>query len=181
MIISATPKRAILSHSNDDETELSIKCTATDDFGVLEIGKDHVFSSRKNRSFLSKRHACELWVRIKRRSSASETTAAKLSLSKDKIGELSFYPASKANEGTPSTPASLDAIVFLEDKLFDSVLNTLLWGKRPKWLQLNIEREETLRYGWEPDGSRKEWTIDNPSDPASVDITSIEMRIKLFQ
>jgi hypothetical protein len=76
--LRATPKRAILYHASDDETLLMIECTAADNSGVLEIGKEHVFASRKNRSLISRRHACELDVRIKRRSSASEKTAEKL-------------------------------------------------------------------------------------------------------
>jgi hypothetical protein len=180
MFISATPKRAILYHASDDETLLIIECTAADNSGVLEIGKEHVFASRKNRSLVSKRHACELQVRIKRRSSASDKTAAKLGLSKDKIGELSFcLPISKSKSDAAST-ASLDATVFLDDQLFDSLMNTLHSGKRPEWLQLDIEREGTLGYGWEPDGSRMEWKIENPSDPEFVDITRIAMGLELF-
>lgn len=177
--ISATPKSAILSYANDYETLLIIVCTAADNSGVLEIGKEHVFASRKNRSLIGRRHACELDVRIKRRSSASEKTAEILKLSRDKIGELTFCPPSKADEVNAATSASLDATVFLDDRLFDSFMNTLHSGKRPKWLHLDIEREGTL--GWEPDSSRKEWKIENPSDPASVDITRIAMGIELFK
>jgi hypothetical protein len=74
----------------------------------------------------------------------------------------------------------LEATVFLDDELFDSLMNTLHSGKRPQWLQLDIEREGALEYGWEPDGSRMEWKIDNPSDPASVDVTGVAMGIGLF-
>jgi hypothetical protein len=180
MFISATPKLAILYHASDPETTLIIECKARDNSGVLEIGKKHVFASRKNRSFLSRRHACHLEVRIKRRSSASEKAAESLGLSKDKIGELSFCPPSKADEVNAASPASLEATVFLDDELFDSLMNMLYLGKRPRWLQLDIEKEGALGYGWEPDGSRMEWKIDNPSDPASVDVTRIAMGLKLF-
>ena len=180
--ISATPKSAILSYATSDyETLLIIECTAADNSGALEIGKEHVFASRKNRRLISRRHACELDVRIKRRSSAGEKTVEILKLSKDKIGELTFCPPGKADEVNAAKPASLIAIVFLDDRLFDSLMNTLHSGKRPKWLHLDIEREGTLGYGWEPDGSRKEWKIENPSDPASVDVTRIAMGIELFK
>jgi hypothetical protein len=178
--LRATPKRAILSHASDDETFLIIKCTAADNSGVLEIGKEHVFASRKNRSLLRRRRACELDVRIKRRSSIREQAAEKLNLSKDKIGELIFCPPSKADEVNTASPASLEASVFLDDRLFDSLMNTLLSGKKPEWLELAIEREGTLGYGWEPDGSRAEWKIDNPSDSEFVDITRIAMGLQLF-
>ena len=70
--------------------------------------------------------------------------------------------------------------MFLDDQLCDSILNTLHWGKRPQWLQLDIEREGTLQHGWEPDGSRMEWNMENPSDPAYVDVTNIAMGHELF-
>jgi hypothetical protein len=181
MFISATPKHAILFHDSNDETLLIIKCAAKDNSGVLEIGKGHVFASRKNRSLLSRRQACELDVRIKRRSSVSETAAEKHKLSKDKIGELTFCPPSRADEVSAATAASLDATLFLDDQLFDSLMSTLNSGKRPEWLQLDIEEEGALGYGWEPNGSRMKRKIDNPTDPAQVDVTSIAVGIELFK
>jgi hypothetical protein len=181
MFITAVPKRVFLSYASDYGTQLTIVCTAADDSGVLEIGKGHLFASRKNRSLFSKRHACELLVKIARRSSISEETATKLCLSKDKIGELNFCPPIERDEVNEASPASLEASVFLDNQLFDSIVNTLPSGKRAGLIQLDIESEGTLGYGWEPDGSRMEWKIDNPSDPASVDITSIAMGIDLFR
>jgi hypothetical protein len=178
--IYSTPKRAFLCHASDDETTLIIKCTAQNDSGVLEIGKEHIFASRKNRRLFSRRRACELDVRIKRRSSISEETATKLSLSKYKIGELTFFGAIKKDEVNDSSPASLGASVFLDDQLFDSLMNTLQSGKRPKLLQLDIENEGTLEFGWEPDGSRMEWKIANPTEPSHVDVISISMWTDLF-
>lgn len=179
--ISAKPKSAVLYYASDDETLLIIECIAADSSGLLEIGKEHVFASMKNRSLISRRHACELHVRIRRRSFLSEETAAKLGLSKNKIGELEFCPPRKADVVNAAAPASLEAIVFLDDQLFDKLMNTLRSGKRPKWLQVDIEKEGALGYGWEPDGSRKEWKIDNPCDPTSVDVTRIAMGIELFK
>jgi hypothetical protein len=178
--IYATPKRAFLCHASDDETTLIIKCTAQNDSGVIEIGKEHVFASRKNRSLFSRRRTCELDVRIKRRSSVSEETATKLSLSKDKIGELTFFPPIRKGKGNDASPASLGASVFLDDQLFDCLMNTLQSGKRSKLLQLDIESEGTLEFGWEPDGSRMEWKIANPSEPSHIDVISIEMWTDLF-
>jgi len=180
MFISGKPKRAILYHESDDATFLRIECTAADNSGVLEIGKEHVFASRNNRSLFSKRHACKLDVEIRRSSSISEEMAAAFRRSKDKIGSLNFHPPSKKDEVNDASPASLQANVFLDDQIFNSLMNTLHSGKRPKWLQLDIEREGTLEYGWEPDGSRKEWKIDNPSDIATIDVTSIAMGTELF-
>jgi hypothetical protein len=180
MFISATPERATLFHESDDVTFIRIECTAADSSRVLEIGKKHVFASRKYRSLFSKRRSCKLDVRIRRRSSVSELPAEKLNLSKDKIGELTFGPPRKADEVNTATPAFLEAIVFLDDRSFDNLMNTLLSGKRPKWLNLDIESEGTLGYGWEPDGSRKEWKIDDLSDTATVDVTTIAMGTELF-
>jgi hypothetical protein len=163
MYLSTVPNRAILSHASDDATLLIIECSAADDSGVLEIGKEYVFASRKNRGYIGNRHACELQIRIKRRSSASDKTVTKLSLSKDKIGELNFGPSTKADGINAASPAYLEATLFLDDPLFDSLLNTLHSGKRPQWLRIEIEKAGTLGYGWEPDGSRMEWKIENSS------------------
>lgn len=181
MFITASPKRMFLSYASDYGTQLTIVCTAANDSGVLEIGKEHVFASRKNRSLFSKRHVCQLLVKINRRSSISEETATKLSLSEDKIGQLNFCPPIKKDVVNDASPASLEASVFLDDQLFDSIMNTLPSGKRAELIQLDIESEGTLGYGWEPDGSRMEWKIDNPSDPAHVDVNSIAMGIELFK
>jgi hypothetical protein len=131
MYLSTVPNRAILSHASDDATLLIIECSAADDSGVLEIGKDK--------------------------------TVTKLSLSKDKIGELNFGPSTKADGINAASPAYLEATLFLDDPLFDSLLNTLHSGKRPQWLRIEIEKAGTLGYGWEPDGSRMEWKIENSS------------------
>lgn len=155
-------------------------CTASDDSGVLEIGERYLFASKKNRGFLSRRSALELQIRIIRRSSASEKTAEILNLSKDKIGELTFCPRLKADGVTAAIQASLDTTLFLDDELFENLMETLHLGKKPEWLQLDIEKVGTLAHGWEPDGSRKEWKIANPSEPSSVDITKIALGIKLF-
>jgi hypothetical protein len=181
MFISATPKRATLFYASDEESLLVIESAARDNSGTLEIGKGYVFASRKNRSLISRRHALKLQLRVRRRSSAGEEVAARLGLSNDKIGELSFCPPMKKDDLTPAIPASLEALVFLDDQLLDGLMNALLPGKRPGWIQLDIEREGALRYGWEPDGSRMEWKIENPSDPAYVDITRIEIGIELFR
>ena len=180
MFITAAPKRLVLSYASDYGTQLTILCRAADDSGVLEIGKEHVFASRKNRSLFSKRHACELLVKITRRSSISDETATRLSLSNDKIGELNFCPPIKKAELNDASPASLEASVFLDDKLFDSIMNTLPSGKRAELIQLDIESEGALGYGWEPDGSRMKWKIDNPSESSHVDVISIAMGIELF-
>lgn len=180
MFINATPKRATVYHASGDETLLVIECIAASNSSVLEIGKQHVFASRKKRSLLSRRHACDLHVRIKRRSSIGEKSVEKLNLSKDKIGELTFCPPSKADDVNTATPASLDATVFLEDPVFDSLMNALQFGKRPEWLQLDLQREGSIRYGWEPDGSRMEWKIENTTDSTSVEVTKIAMGLQLF-
>ena len=180
MFISATPRRAVLCHATDDATLLIFECTASDSSGVLEIGKRHLFASRKNRRVFSTRRACKLHVQIKRRSSASEEIAENLNLSTDKVGKLTFCPPLAADVLSVATPAALDATVFLDDQLFESLLSALYSGKRPQWLQLDIEKVGTIGYGWEPDGSRMVWKIDDPSKPASIDISGVSMGIELF-
>jgi hypothetical protein len=93
---------------------------------------------------------------------------------------LTFFPPIRKGKGNDASPASLGASVFLDDQLFDCLMNTLQSGKRSKLLQLDIESEGTLEFGWEPDGSRMEWKIANPSEPSHIDVISIEMWTDLF-
>lgn len=181
MFISAIPKRAILHDGSIDKPTLIFECAPADNSGVLDIGDKYVYASKENLSFLRKRNYCELTVRINRKSSVSEKTTTEMGMSTDKIGGLGFYPPYKKDETGRSVPAFLEAFAFLDDQVFDRILGAIASGKKPEWLTFDIENKGTLTYGWEPDGSRIEWKIDNIDDPAYVDITSMAIGIELFR
>jgi hypothetical protein len=52
--------------------------------------------------------------------------------------------------------------------------------ERPKWLQLEIEKQGILKYGWEPDGSRMTWKLDGTTDPQYVDVQRMDIGIEIF-
>ena len=178
MLISIKPYRATLSQNSDGETFLVFDCRALGS-GVLEIDDRYVFTGKAIGNVFSKRRRCDLELWIKRRSSINEVVAAKLRLSKEKIGELTFCPPRKAGDFTPALYASLSASLFIGDQLFDTLMNLLLSGKRPTSIALDVEKEGVIKYGWEPDGSRMEWKTQN-SDESIIDVISISFRSELF-
>lgn len=187
MNISARPRRATLSFCAGGErnsSSLRIDCIASDGAGVLEIGKRHVFASRKNRKLLSRRRSCDLEVWIILRSSLSEEAVQKLNLSQDKIGELTFVPPSPKTALYSASRACLGASLFLNDSEYESLVAAFLSGKRPRSLALELEWDPgkgPLRYGWEPDGSRIEWKVDELAEPISVGVAELTIGIDLFQ
>ena len=146
MLLSVKPYRGILSQSSDGETFLIVGCRALGS-GVLEIDDRYVFTGKAIGHVFSKRRRCELEIWIKRRSSIDEVVAAKLKLSKEKIGELTFCPPMKADDFTPALYASLSANLFVDDQLFDTLMNLLLAGKRLRSMALDVEREGVIKYG----------------------------------
>ena len=179
MLVSAEPYRATLYQDSDGEHSLLFRCTALGS-GVLEIDNHYVFSRKTNRRIFGRRRSCDLQVRVKRRSSVDEIVAATLKLSREKIGELSFCPPTRADGLVPASEGSLEASLFVDDQLFDTLMRVLLSGKRPTSLEFDVEREGVIRYGWEPDGSRMEWKTQSPSTVSSIDVTSVSMSCELL-
>jgi hypothetical protein len=183
MFISVIAKRAILTCTVDgnlSSSELLLECTATDQSGVLEIGNTHVFASKNNIGFARKRRACDLQLYIKRKSGLTDKSLAKLSLSDEKIGEVGFYPDYEARDLVPSRPGSLEAFVFVSDQLFETISNALQMGRKTESIQLDIEKKGTLAFGWELDGSRMTWNLDDAAKPSYVDVTRLDIRLSLF-
>jgi hypothetical protein len=183
MFLATTANRAILAYSVDGENtsvDLLLECEATEASGILEIGEDHVFASKRNIGFSKKRRSCALRLYFRRRDGLSEKAVAKLSLSAEKIGELGFYPDYGKKDMIPSRPASLEAFVFVDDQLFERISHALQSGGRTEAIYLYVEKKDILDFGWEPDGSRIVWKLDNPTEPSFVDVTRLEIRLSLF-
>jgi hypothetical protein len=177
-------KRAILVSSMDGEESwfaLTLACSPRHGSGTLEIGDRHVFAARLNRPILSTRKSCNFEVSVQRKSTLTQEKIDAIGLSASKIGNLYFVPPGEKDLFWPSQPAALDATVFVSDGLFDRLVSALQAGKKVTWLDLEIEKEGVLKYGWEPDGSRKTWKLESTTDPSRVDVESIEFGIGLFE
>jgi hypothetical protein len=97
----------------------------------------------------------------------------KLALSPSKIGEMSFCPPSEEGDFYPAQEASLDAMVFVSDQLFEKLFATFQAASLPTSIALEIERKRVLEFGWEPDGSRQVWKLEKTNEPSYVDIEQI--------
>ena len=169
-------KRAFFSCDADGDgssSRITVDCSPAENV-ALEIGEQFVFSRGARLFRVGKRRYCHLAVSILRKSSLTEEGIAMLNLSADKIGRVEFHPAFPPPE---KEPASLLAKVFVSDLLFDN-----LWAifRRPLFLSLSLEKEGVIEYGWEPDGSRVIWKIQDLGEPSHVDISAIKCDARLF-
>jgi hypothetical protein len=101
----------------------------------------------------------------------------KMGLSDSKIGALVFVPPGEKGLFWPSEPAVLQANIFVSDELFDRLVSAFQSGKRATWLELEIEKQGVLEYGWEPDGSRMVWKLESKTETSVVDVESMDVGI----
>jgi hypothetical protein len=185
MFLVMEARRAVLSHAvdgNSSSAELLFECIPSGESGVLEVGANYVFMSEKQLGGHRDRSPCELrlWVRDKGR--LSNERIAKLGLSEEKIGELGFFPAIGPGPGDffRTQPATLEAFVFVNGQLLEDIANALKVGRKTELIYVDIEHKGALAYGWEPDGSRIVWKIDNAREPSYVNVTGLKIRLSLF-
>jgi hypothetical protein len=181
----AVAKRAVISYSVDGDkssSELLFECVASEESSELEVGSKHIFVNANKLGFHRDRSPCELRVWVRRRSGLSAERAAKLGVNEEKIGELGFFPALEPGPGDlwKTQPASLETFVFVNDDLFADIANALKAGRTTDVIHIEIERKGVLAYGWEPDGSRIVWEIENINEPSYVDVTGLKIRLSLF-
>lgn len=185
MFLVAEAKRAVLSYAVDgskSSTELLLECIASEESSALEIGAKHILVNPNKPGFDGGRGPCELRIWVRRRDGLSAEKATKLGLSERKIGELGFFPAQEPGPGDfwKIQPASLEAFVFVNDGVFADIASALKAGRTTGLIDIEIEREGVLAYGWEPDGSRIVWGIENTNEPSYVDVTRLKIRLSLF-
>lgn len=148
---------------------------------VLEIGENHFFASEGQIRRGNRRRLCEFRLYIGRRSSLSKERATKLGLSNERIGELGFYPDYEQRDFLPARPASLEAFVFVSDQMFDSIESALQALGRTESIFIYLaECKGVLEFGWEPDGSRMLWKINDAAEPAYLGVTQLQIRLSLF-
>jgi hypothetical protein len=77
-------------------------------------------------------------------------------LDENKLGRVFFYEASVDEFASYSIPPLVYFNIFLKDKQFDEIKQAMLHGLPIANLSCGIDG---LDYGWEPDGSHKEWKL----------------------
>lgn len=186
MRLSIRTKTAGLFFDIDGEDtlcEMYLRCAPERESGVLEIGDRHVFTNRANRPTFGTRKPCTLSLRIERKSALTpemienlELSDSKdLELSTSKIGILSFVPPDKRDRFWRWRASELCARVFVSDEVFQSLVSALAAGRKAILLSLDIERKSVLKYGWEPDGSRAVWNLENTTEPTFVFVVAMEI------
>lgn len=182
MQLRAKIEKAFLSLIEGEDTwfTLRIDCSALDDDGALEIGEKHVFTAKDNQFLIGKRIPCDLRVWVRRKCSLDEKTVEKLGLSKFKIGELGFYPASGGGDFYPGRKATLEAMAYVSDALFEKLLTAFQALKSVGWLSLDVQKNGVLEYGWEPDGSRKVWKLESATEPSYINLERIDIGLDLI-
>jgi hypothetical protein len=133
---------------------------------TIEIGQRYVFS----RGYEQGLERCGLKLRIMQRSSLTDENIAIQGLNQERIGRLGFYPA--------LSPVLLEASVFLDDQVFNRLLNSLEMQKGMRSALLSITGEEILKFHL-PDWYS--WRIDNEQEPSYVYITRLEIPFLLFE
>lgn len=76
------------------------------------------------------------------------------------IGTLTYSEKYEGDLG--SEPASYSVEVFIDPSQFDQLVRSARQGKLPAYISIDVVGEG-IKYGWEPDGSGKEW--DNKARP----------------
>lgn len=178
------PKFVSIDYSDDGSktsADISFDLYPTASTTLLEIGENHAFvhwSKHPFHAFFGRRRIRELSLQVERRSDPTRELPSGVSLSETKIGFVAFTPPEKSGKFRPDYPAYLTGRVFVSNELHESLRNLLQAGTIPTWLRLTLEIEEGgLGYGWEPDGSRIVWKVDNANKPCFLNVT--EIRISL--
>lgn len=83
--------------------------------------------------------------------------------------EMHYVPSYNDDHG--EVPSTIEIHVFLTNHEFSELLANLRVGVGPTRVTLDAAESDALKYGWEPDGSAKEW--DNRGR-APIQITSFE-------
>lgn len=160
-------------------TELRLKCSASEQSGLLEIGLSHAFG---NATWLvgRKKHVLTvITLYIRQRSSLSEAALNRLALNENKISTLGFFPTSESRDDLPGRDASLEAFIFVGDEIFDRLVRSIQAGRKPDSIHIDLS-SDGLEYGWEPDGSRMVWKIDKPTSPTYIKVEGMQLNIPLI-
>ncbi len=183
MQLTAQAKKATLLCSFEAEKaspQLIVECSAIKDTGVFEIGERHAFGLKPALSILASRRYCDLRLAVRQRGSLTQKNIEKLELSENKIGQLSFCPPYKGDGIGFSSPGELGAEIFVTNELFEMLSNTLQARRKSTQVCLELGMPDAIRFGWEPDGSRKVWKLESTTETSSVAIESFHLWAGLF-
>lgn len=182
MLFQLKPEHAALTFTADGADTfavLRLDCVPADERTILEIGYSYAVAPKSHYG-IGKRKLCDVSVWTRRKSALTSEAISKLKLSESKIGELGFYPPVKGEDFIPDRPATIEASLFISDELHESLLNVLQTGRRATRLDIEIRMGNAVEYGWEPDGSRIRWNVENTTDPSYLDIEQVCIGIDLF-
>ena len=84
----------------------------------------------------------------------------------DAIGMLSYWAESKYSDDF--SPESCNASLAIPDVRFESLLSILQTGCLPERINISVSG---LTYGWEPDGSAKEWDVKTNKSAPIINIS----------
>lgn len=153
-------------------TTLLFSCTNGGNCTV-EIGGKYAFS----RGYEQGLERCGLNLRVAPRSSLTDENVAVQGLNQEIIGRLAFYSSEMLSSDVVLSPAQLDASVFLDDQVFNRMLNSLEMQRGISSALLSISGSN-LKFQL-PDSYT--WRIDNVQEPSYVHITRLEIVFLLFE
>lgn len=165
--------------SGKTELEIHLDCQPLLTSGTFVIGDKYVFAASRNHMFFVKRDSSSLYMRFVMKNSLTKQQVEAIGLSESKIGFVSFMPSECENRSKSPIHVNLDATIFVDDSFLEKILSALQAGKVIEWINILIEKEGILTYGWEPDGSRKLWKLEASNVCTDVDVVSLGMNIKL--
>jgi hypothetical protein len=180
------PKEVGISYiadGNETSAVISLYLAPTLSTTVLEIGKKYVFASRRKRPITwPGRRIQGISLAVKRKSELTLEESEKISLSESKIGNLFFHPPIKRGKLQTALPADLAGRVFVSDELHESLRYIFQAGKIPTYLRFSLEFDDgALKYGWEPDGSRMVWELENANEYSRLELTSISIDLRRWR
>jgi hypothetical protein len=162
-------------------SSLRLVCSRSEGDGVLEIGKKHAFSNKSERVARGRTHFSEMRLDIRRKSALADKGIDRLKLDEEKIGELGFYPPHEKSDDLPAYPPTLEAYVFVSNIDFESALRSFANGTSGMTVSVYLAKHPSMAFGWEPDGSRVVWTIENVSEPAYIPVGEVKIELPLYK
>jgi hypothetical protein len=176
------------SYPNKSSRSISLQVDPGNCRDILEIGKRYVFTDGDNaKSRYADRILIDFHLSIFRSSTLDENDTYYNKA--DAVGQLFFAGEVRNADLAEDTAAMLLANIFIDDNTFERIEHHL--SQRGEIKQLTIDAapegfsyfstapdesdKKVLEYGWEPDGSRLIWNIDEATGPNKLQIKSFDI------
>jgi hypothetical protein len=175
MLLDLAIVRAEIVHNifgDKSFTALLFSCTNGGSCTV-EIGGKYAFSRGSEQGL----EHCGLKLRVAPRSSLTDENIAVQGLNQEIIGRLAIYSSEILSSDEILSPALLEASVFLDDQVFNKLLNSLEMQRGISSALLSISGRMLMFQL--PD--LYTWRIDNAQEPSYLHITRLEIIFLLFE